>query len=208
MGIFIGWIFLSFIIAFIGRDRKIGYGGTFILSLLLSPIIGAIFALASQRVQTTTVKVLTPDATELYREGERYFFNKKYDSAIELFKEALKYNPKSKNIFIKLAQCYSRKEDSKTCLYYIHRAVDSGFSDFKFIQKDSSFKFIRQQNEFNEFAKNGYRLKEEVILPEIEKNTNQSNNTISQLEKLATLKEKGVLTEEEFQIEKQKILNG
>ncbi len=45
----IAWILISFIVAFIGRDRKIGYGGTVLLSLLLSPIIGAIFALASPR---------------------------------------------------------------------------------------------------------------------------------------------------------------
>lgn len=54
MEIIIGWIILSFIIAFIGSDRKIGYFGTLVLSLLLSPIIGAIFALASQRVSNTT----------------------------------------------------------------------------------------------------------------------------------------------------------
>ncbi|MDD3050273.1 MAG: hypothetical protein PHR06_03935, partial [Candidatus Cloacimonetes bacterium] len=48
-GLIIGWLVLSFIVATIGRDRKIGYGNTLILSLLLSPIIGALFAIASQR---------------------------------------------------------------------------------------------------------------------------------------------------------------
>lgn len=47
----LAWIILSFVVAFIGSDRKIGYFGTLILSLLLSPIIGAIFALASDRKQ-------------------------------------------------------------------------------------------------------------------------------------------------------------
>ena len=54
----LGWIILSFVVAFIGSDRKIGYWGTFFLSLLLSPIIGAIFALASQRnIQVSNYRI-------------------------------------------------------------------------------------------------------------------------------------------------------
>ena len=31
-----GWIILSFIIAFVGREKKVGYWGTFIFSLLMT----------------------------------------------------------------------------------------------------------------------------------------------------------------------------
>ena len=48
--IFIFWILASILVGFIGSGRKIGYWGTFLLSLLLSPIIGLIFALASKRL--------------------------------------------------------------------------------------------------------------------------------------------------------------
>lgn len=44
-----------------------------------------------------------------------------------------------------------------------------------------------------------------VIIPQAFRNP--SNNKVDQLEKLAKLKEQGYLTEEEFQIEKQKLLN-
>lgn len=47
MGIFIFWIVLSIVVAAIGQGRKIGAGGAFILSLLLSPIIGLIITLIS-----------------------------------------------------------------------------------------------------------------------------------------------------------------
>jgi hypothetical protein len=38
--------------------------------------------------------------------------------------------------------------------------------------------------------------------------TNQSNNTLTQLKLLGQLRESGILTEEEFQEQKQRLLNG
>jgi hypothetical protein len=48
MGIFFTWIILSFVVGFVGSDRKIGFGGAFFISLILSPLIGLIFALMSK----------------------------------------------------------------------------------------------------------------------------------------------------------------
>ena len=49
--IYFSWITLSFIFGFIGKDRRIDYWPTVLLSLFLSPIIGLIFALASKRIE-------------------------------------------------------------------------------------------------------------------------------------------------------------
>lgn len=46
--IFVLWILFAFVVGFIGSGRKIGFGGAFFLSLLLSPLIGGIITLASQ----------------------------------------------------------------------------------------------------------------------------------------------------------------
>jgi hypothetical protein len=48
MGIFFGWIILSFVVGFVGSDREIGFWGAFLLSLLLSPLIGLIIVLVSR----------------------------------------------------------------------------------------------------------------------------------------------------------------
>jgi len=48
MGVVIIWIVFSFIVGIIGAGRKIGFGGGFFLSLLLSPIIGLIIVLFSK----------------------------------------------------------------------------------------------------------------------------------------------------------------
>ena len=58
MGIFFTWIILSFVVGFIGNDRKIGIGGAFIISLIFSPLIGLIFTLISKT-----------NAEEKYRES-------------------------------------------------------------------------------------------------------------------------------------------
>lgn len=45
---FILWIVLSFIVAFIGSGRKIGFGFSLLLSLLFSPLIGLIIVAISK----------------------------------------------------------------------------------------------------------------------------------------------------------------
>jgi len=54
--IFFSLIFLSFVVGFIGIGRKIGFWGAFILSLLLTPIIGLIIALVSKNEEDEEYK--------------------------------------------------------------------------------------------------------------------------------------------------------
>lgn len=45
-------IIFSALVALLGRNRKIGYGWSFVLCLFLSPIIGLIIILFSKKVDT------------------------------------------------------------------------------------------------------------------------------------------------------------
>jgi hypothetical protein len=45
---FFGWLVFSFVAGFVGSDRKIGFWGAFLLSLILSPLVGLIVAFASK----------------------------------------------------------------------------------------------------------------------------------------------------------------
>lgn len=49
MGMIFMWIIFSFVAGSIGSKRKIGFWPAFLLSLLLTPLIGLIVALASRR---------------------------------------------------------------------------------------------------------------------------------------------------------------
>ena len=83
--------------------------------------------------------------------------------------------------------------------------MEYGFVDFKKIQEHDALAFLRIQDEFDTFKKNGYRLN---ITPTQNKETDvtPSNNLLEQIKQLGELKEKGLLTEEEFEIQKKKLL--
>lgn len=200
MELFFGWIILSFIVAFIGSDRKIGYWGTLALSLLLSPIIGAIFALASQRKPARTYQQLPPDINKLYNKARKEYKNGNSQRAIDYLLKAQKLKPNHMLLLFNLALTYSDTKNKEKAFYYLDKAVANGYSNFKHIQQHPTLKFLREQPEFNDFVENGYRL------PKVEENLKPQHDSVSQLEKLAQLKEKGILTEEEFHNEKQKIL--
>ena len=54
-GIVLSWLVLCFLAGAIGTNRKIGFWGTFFLSVLLSPLIGGIIALASPRKENVII---------------------------------------------------------------------------------------------------------------------------------------------------------
>lgn len=204
MGIFLSWIILSFIVAFIGSDRKIGYGGTLLLSLLLSPIIGALFAIASpkqeQKKSNKSKFKYSKEAENLYKTAKKEYKNGNTKQAIELLEKAVIISPFSVNICLLLTTYYSKIENKEKAFFYLDKATKNGFYSFNLIYRDEDLKFLRKQPEFNDFAQNGYRL------PKTENETNIQIDSVTQLAKLAQLKEKGILNEEEFIKEKQKIL--
>lgn len=57
MGILIVFIIASALIALLGKDRKIGYGWSFVLCLFLSPIIGLIITLSSKKKEPEFIDI-------------------------------------------------------------------------------------------------------------------------------------------------------
>ena len=76
-------------------------------------------------------------------------------------------------------------------------AIESGYTNFNKIKSDPDLAFLRSQMEFVTFVSDGYRL------PDI---LTDSNDVLDRLERLAMLKEKGVLTDSEFNEQKSKLL--
>jgi len=65
------------------------------------------------------------------------------------------------------------------------------------IKESGNLNWLRRQEEFATFINNGYRIPTQK----------ESNDKITQLERLGVLKEKGLLTEEEFNQQKSKLLS-
>jgi hypothetical protein len=68
MVIFFGWIIFSFILGFIGSSRTAGFWGTFLVSLILSPLVGFVILLFSKNIQDEEYKANVLKQLEISKE--------------------------------------------------------------------------------------------------------------------------------------------
>lgn len=148
-----------------------------------------------------------------------------YDGAIEDFKKALEINPKDIAVHFNLACAYSLNEKAELAFSHLDKAVRLGFDDFKRIKEHDALAYLRIQEDFEAFEKNGFRLPESMVDEQFleeqgedtssdaeEKNDEKeetfegSSDLLEQLNKLSELRKKGLLTEEEFAVQKRKLL--
>lgn len=155
----------------------------------------------TRRAPTPTRKRNNP----FKKSGVEKFKDYEYDAAIEDFKKALEIDATDATVHFNIACAYSLTEEKEKALFHLDRAVGNGFKDFDKIRSHEALAYIRIQDEYQAFAKNNFRLaagsnvKNEDLLT-------TSPNLLDQLNKLGELRDKGVLSEEEFLREKEKIL--
>ncbi|MEM6700577.1 MAG: NINE protein [Bacteroidota bacterium] len=165
-------------------------------------------------------------------EGIKRFKEYDYEGAIDCFERVLEIDQKDVAAHFNLACAYSLTEETKPSLHHLDQAVKYGFDDFQKIRTHDALAYLRIQEEFEAFAQSGFRLPEtksaetpaavptveetfELELPQSEPlqveapkpDLLQSTpDLLDQLQKLGDLKERGVLSEEEFVKEKRKLL--
>lgn len=128
-----------------------------------------------------------------------------FEASIIDFNKALVVNPNDVAVHFNIACAYSITEDAEKAFSHLSKAVELGFSDFEKIQEHDALAYIRINDEFDTFAKNGYRLqpaKQETATPTPE----ISEDLLEQIKQLGELREKGFLTQEEFLSQKRKLL--
>lgn len=169
----------------------------------------------SRATRTTPTNTASGQAER--QAGLRYFKDFEYDRAIIAFERALEKNPRDVASHFNIACSYSCEEEADKSFYHLDRAIALGFADFERIRTHDSLAFLRVQPGYQAFEENGYRLapdlsaeevvlenpiKEEALveLPEI------NDDLLEQLQRLATLREKGLLTEGEFATQKKRLL--
>lgn len=127
-----------------------------------------------------------------------------YNGAIEDFDKALSIDATDVATHFNIACAHSIMENKEKAFYHLNKAVELGFNDFEKIKTHDALAYLRIQDEFEPFVQNGYKL-EGSSATQQEKIT-QNNDLLEQLNKLAELREKGLLTEEEFVLQKRKLL--
>ena len=132
------------------------------------------------------------------------------EEAIEDFQKALKIAEKDPDIHFYLASAYSLTEQKEKAFKHLELAVENGLKNKEKIETFEDLAFVRIQEEYDAFKDNGYkspskknvkqtRPEEEVVLDD--------DILLSQLNKLAELRKKGLISEEEFAIEKEKLID-
>lgn len=194
-GIFFFWIIFAVVVGVLGKDRRIGGGMAFLASIFLSPLIGLIITLASEKIDPRA-NATTPQAHKLFADGERKIRNKEYDGAIQSLEGVLDIQPFAPMTHYYLATLYSVKENKDKAFKHLALAVEQGFKDFRAMNSTARLDFLRRQPEFRDFALNGYKFSQ----------TKSSDDVITKLERLGKLKSEGLITEEEFAEQKSKLL--
>lgn len=142
---------------------------------------------------------------ELRAAGIKKFKEFDYDGAIRDFEEALLLEPKDLALHFNLACAYSLNEKAEKAFFHIDRAVALGFKDFKRIKEHDALAFLRIQPEFEKFEKNGFQrtaVLHNTAVPDM-----PEGDLLEQLNRLGELRERGLLSEDEFFKQKQKLLN-
>lgn len=153
------WIVLCIILASAGSKRKIGGAGAFFISLLLSPLIGLIVVLASDKIEAPTVRrPINKKANELKEMATKSYKDGDYQAALENLKEAIKIDPGVGSDHFNLACIYSNLKDADQGFKHLQKAVEIGYNNFELINKTKGLQFLRDQNKFEDFAINGYKF--------------------------------------------------
>lgn len=131
------------------------------------------------------------------------------DGAIEDFRKALDINPQDLSLHFNLACAYSLTEQVDKAYSHLDKAVSLGFNDFEKIRTHDDLAYLRIQDRFDDFQHNGFRLKSQSIesrKPEkIHEEPVKDDMLLAQLKRLAELRDRGLLSEQEFIIEKKKL---
>ena len=130
-----------------------------------------------------------------------------YDGAIDDFTKALQIEDRDPAVHFNLACAYSLTEQKELAFKHLAKATQYGFKDTDKIKTHDALAFLRVQEEFDTFVESGYRwplsrtqskAKESTIL--------DSPDLLQQLNQLAMLRDKGLLSQEEFEMQKKKLL--
>ncbi|GJM31623.1 MAG: hypothetical protein DHS20C18_06240 [Saprospiraceae bacterium] len=130
-----------------------------------------------------------------------------YQGAIDDFKKAIEIDPKDIALHFNLACAYSLMEKSEQAFSHLDKAVEYGFNDFKRIKEHDALAYLRIQPAFEEFEKNGFQLVHRIEPPKEDILSSSPSDLLEQLKRLGDLREKGLLTEEEFATQKKRLLD-
>ena len=97
-------------------------------------------------------------------------------------------------------------EDLQSSLFHLDKAVEQGFNDFEKIRTHDALAYLRTQPEFDVFVDNSYRIVKKIEAPSQEQELELNDIVLNKIQRLGEFKEKGFITDDEFEAQKKKLL--
>jgi tetratricopeptide (TPR) repeat protein len=93
---------------------------------------------------------LMPDDADYYNNKGIALWNlNRYEEALDIYKHCIEINPKAKDGYLYNIGCaYSLMGQTEKALLYLEQALQSGYKNFEWIEKDSDWDNIKETNEF------------------------------------------------------------
>lgn len=143
--------------------------------------------------------------------GVKKYRDYDYEGAIEDFKKALGEKYDDPATHFNLACCYSLVERPDPAFFHLTKAVHFGFVDFDKIEKHEALAYLRTLPEFEDFVKSGYQHMAQLSAAEqdllaTDPGREEGETLLEQIKRLGELRNKGILTEEEFVTQTKRVL--
>jgi TM2 domain-containing membrane protein YozV len=146
-------------------------------------------------------------------EGTRLYRDYDFKGAIKSYQMALKVNPNDSIVHFNLACLFSLEEQKEHAYLHLSKAVENGFAMYDKIRSHDHLAYLRTDAGFETFVANGYRQPAAYGAPLNQLPPRQefeidlmSDEVMNKLEQLGKLKDRGLLTEAEFNLQKAKLL--
>ncbi|MCO6481097.1 MAG: NINE protein [Phaeodactylibacter sp.] len=170
-----------------------------------------------QRYHGQSHRSPAPSLSAYKSSGIKNFRNYYFEEAAEDFEMALDFAPNDPTLHFNLACTYSMLEDAERGFFHLERAVELGFNKLDKIHQHDALALLRALPSFDAFVENGYR-RPPASLPAPQANlldeqpgsdeASATSDILNQIVELGKLRDKGILTEEEFAQQKRKLLEG
>jgi len=125
------------------------------------------------------------------------------EEAIEDFIKGLEISPNDVSLHFNIACAYSLTEQADLAFKHLNLAIENGFKDFDLIKSHDALAYARIQPNWDEFEEAGFRFNKS--LPSPDGNLLEEDLFLEQIKKLVEMRQKGILTDEEFIKEKAKL---
>lgn len=130
--------------------------------------------------------------------------------AIADLKRSIDLHPDDPQAHYQLASAYSLSEKAEDAFKHLSIAVAQGFNDYERIKSDDAFAFLRIHPDFDAFEQAGYQrhstLRTSRPATEEAAEGPMDQTLLAQLQRLAEMRKKGLITDEDFEVEKRRIM--